>query len=162
LYVDKSTGANIYAPTHVRTIAQKKALQSLPRTKDSKVYFKQTVFLPFKVLKTPEMCNGYRGIQYKCYEGGLIKQLVVELVSASYKPKIVPNYPLEADYVALAGQGPSRQEPANQSVFSLNPETGFRNMGPPGVVNAEQDGGGFDTYGTSGMSTLSNWKKITP
>jgi hypothetical protein len=74
LYVDKSTSANIYARTHVWTIAQKKALQSLPCTKDSKVYFKQTVFLPLKVLKTPD-CNGYGGIQYKCYKRGLIKQV---------------------------------------------------------------------------------------
>jgi hypothetical protein len=154
LYVDKSTGAALYAPTHVRTIAQKKALQTLPCTKDGQVYFKQTVYLPFKVQKTPEMCNGYGGIQYKCYKGGLIKQLVVELVSASYKPKNVPNYPTEEDYIAFAGRRPSRQEAPNQSVFSLNPETGFRNMGLPGVVNAEHDCEGFGTYGTSGMSTL--------
>jgi hypothetical protein len=147
LYVEKITGSAIYAPTHVRSIAQKRALLSLPRTKDGFVYFKQTIHLPFKVTKNPQLCNGYDGIQYKCYEGGLIKQLVVELVSAAYKPKnSVPNFPKETENIGFATLKPSSQAAANQSVFSLNRETGKRNSGLPAVVEVNQECSMSGTY----------------
>jgi hypothetical protein len=106
-------------------------------------------------MKNPQVCNGYGGIQYKCYEGGLIKMLVVELVSAAYKPKnSVPNFPKETENIGFASYKSSCQAAANQSVFSLNPETGKKNGGPPAVVELNQDYGMSDTYySTQSMST---------
>jgi hypothetical protein len=81
--------------------------------------------------------------------------LVVELVSAAYKPKnSVPNFPKETENNAFASYKLSCHAAANESVFSLNPETGKKNGGPPAVVELNQDCGMSDTYcGTQSMST---------
>jgi hypothetical protein len=56
MYYYKKSNKPIYPHTHVQSIAQKKALMTLPRDMNNEVWFKQSIFLPFKVSKKKLLC----------------------------------------------------------------------------------------------------------
>jgi hypothetical protein len=79
-----SSGDSVYPPNHVRSISEKMAISTLPRTDSNEVYYRQTIKLPFKCDRTPFKIGDRDSVEFNGYGvGAAIKELVITLVLAA-------------------------------------------------------------------------------
>jgi hypothetical protein len=139
-----SSGESIYPPSHVRTISEKMAISTLPRTDSNEVYYRQTIKLPFKCDRTPFKIGDWDGVQFKGYGvGAAVKELVVTLISAA-----TPDVGRDAarlstiDTISVSGRTQVPQVPTGMSVYSLRGSTGAARRVEPVVTDSVRRGTG--------------------
>jgi hypothetical protein len=137
-------GDSVYPPNHVRTISEKMAISTLPRTDSNEVYYRQTIKLPFNCDCTPFKIGDRDGVEFKGYgTGAPIKELVVTLISAA-----TPDVGRDAarlstiDTLSVSGRTQVPQVPAGLSVCSLRGSTGAARRVTPVVTDSVRRGTG--------------------
>jgi hypothetical protein len=117
----------------------------------------------FKVSKKTSSCNGYKGIEVKCYDSGFTKQLVVELVSVTNKEGMVlPHFPLQQEHVQFGEYSGIMMNAANNPKnYTLDPITGrLASEGAREPTYGEDEYSESEYSTTTGRSTISSKKTI--